>query len=71
MHAEWLRKGLRKPGKSNRGLAEHLGVTEETVERMLAAKRVFKAIEVYRIAEYLEEPTSPAEPAVRGKQRVK
>jgi plasmid maintenance system antidote protein VapI len=70
MHAEWLRKGLSKPGKSNRGLAEHLGVTEETVERLLAGKRVFKVIEVYQIAEYLEEPTPRAAPVV-NRQRIK
>lgn len=55
MYREWLRTGLAKPGKSGKGLARHLGVSEPVVSRMLSGKRKIKADELPAIAAYLEE----------------
>lgn len=54
MYRDWIRKGLEQKGKSNKGLARHLGVHDAVVSRMVHGKRPIKADELPRIAEYLE-----------------
>lgn len=56
MYKDWIRKGLEQKGKSNKGLARHLGVHDSVVSRMVRGKRPIKADELPRIAEYLELP---------------
>lgn len=56
MFVEWLRAGLDRPGKSQRGLADHLGVSESVVSRMLSGQRELKARELERIASYIGSP---------------
>jgi hypothetical protein len=55
LYLDWLRHGLRKPGKSGKGLATVLGVSESAVSRMLAGKRRFQLLELPKIAGYIEE----------------
>lgn len=51
---EWIKRGLKTPGKSQRGLAEALGIDPAGVNRLLKGTRILKAHEVQRIAAYLE-----------------
>jgi transcriptional regulator with XRE-family HTH domain len=55
LYLDWLQAGLRKPGKSGKGLAGVLGVSESAVSRLLAGKRRFQLLELPKIAGYLEE----------------
>ncbi|WP_245259729.1 S24 family peptidase [Methylopila sp. 73B] len=52
---EWLRQGLEKPGKSQSGLARHLGVAPAAINRALKGQREIKARELDAIATYLGE----------------
>jgi phage repressor protein C with HTH and peptisase S24 domain len=54
---DWIRDGLRKPGKTQKGLAEALGIDASQVTRLLKGERQLKVAELPRIAGYLEEPT--------------
>lgn len=54
MDLEWIRTGLRKPGKTQRGLAAALGVDASAVSRLLSGARQLKAAEIAIIARYLE-----------------
>ena len=56
MDVEWIRRGLEKPGKTQRGLAEKLGLDPAAVNRLLKGGRQLKADEVALISEYLESP---------------
>jgi transcriptional regulator with XRE-family HTH domain len=56
MYIEWLRTGLKRPGKSQRGLAKKLNVSESVVSRMLNGDRKLRADELDIIASYLGEP---------------
>jgi phage repressor protein C with HTH and peptisase S24 domain len=53
---QWIRDGLKKPGKTQKGLAEALGVDASQVTRLLKGDRQLKAAELPRIADYLDEP---------------
>lgn len=50
-----IRKGLEKPGKSQRGLAAALGIDPSAVNRMLAGTRQLKLSEVPKVEAYLNE----------------
>jgi phage repressor protein C with HTH and peptisase S24 domain len=53
----WIRRGLAKPGKSQRGLAQALGIDPAGVNRLLKGERQLKAAEIAEVARYLgEEP---------------
>lgn len=67
MDVEWIREGLQKPGKTQRGLAERLGIDPAAVTRILNGGRQIKASEVGPIAAYLEvgAPAGFQEPAPR------
>ena len=60
MDIDWIRQGLRKPGKTQRGLAAALGVDASAISRLLNGTRQLKAAEIALIARYLGE-TPPAE----------
>ena len=51
-----IRRGLRKPGKTQAGLARALGRAPSAINNLLAGKRRLRADEIARIARYLEEP---------------
>lgn len=53
--AEWLRRGIEKPGKSQAGLARALRKDPSAVHRMLHGKRRMQVPEVRLAARYLEE----------------
>lgn len=52
-----IRRGLEKPGKTQRGLAEAIGRDETVVSKILAARRLVKAKELPLISAYLELST--------------
>lgn len=56
MYIQWLRDGLNRPGKTQRGLAAKLNVSESVVSRMLKGERKILAAELDIIASYLGEP---------------
>ncbi|MGE5537311.1 MAG: LexA family transcriptional regulator [Gemmatimonas sp.] len=51
----WIRRGLGKPGKSQRGLATALGIDPAGVTRLLKGERQLKAAEIAKVASYLGE----------------
>jgi len=53
---DWIRRGLRKPGKTQAGLARALGRSPSAINNLLSGKRRLRADEIARIARYLEEP---------------
>lgn len=53
MDLEWIREGLKRPGKTQAGLAAKLGLNPSQVNRLLAGDRQLKAHEIQPIAEYL------------------
>lgn len=63
---EWIRQGLKEPGKSQKGLAEALHITQPQVSRLLTGHRRLKADEIDVIANYLgvKPPTAPPEKIV-------
>lgn len=56
MYRLWLRKGLEKPGKSQRGLAKVLKIDPMAVSRLVAGTRRFQLDELPKIAYYIDEP---------------
>jgi len=56
MDIDWIRKGLMKPGKSQRGLALALGVDASAVNRLLKGTRQLKAAEIEKAQIYLDAP---------------
>lgn len=58
----WLRAGLAKRGKTSKGLAAVLGVSEAGVSRMLNGKRRIQIDELRLIESYIEEPIPGREP---------
>lgn len=66
MYLEWLQRGLTKPGKSQAGLARHLGISKPVVSRMVSGERPLRGAEIVEIARYLGEPP----PTVSGIARA-
>lgn len=73
----WIREGLRKPGKTQRGLAIAMGIDPTGVNRMLRGKRDIKAAEIPKIRAYLEsrdpieaKPEGDAKPVDHSQQLV-
>lgn len=56
MFIEWLREGLKQPGKTQRGLADALGVAPSAVSRLLNRERELLASEIEKAAVYLGTP---------------
>jgi transcriptional regulator with XRE-family HTH domain len=57
MDLRWLRDAIKRSGKSQKGLAEVLGVHPSQVGRILKGERILKAREVEKIEAYLGIPT--------------
>lgn len=55
---DWLRKQLRADGKSQRGLASHLGRDPAAITHLLQGKRSVKADDISAIADYLGVPAA-------------
>lgn len=52
----WLREGLKKPGKSQSGLARHLKLDPSAVNKIVRSTRKLKSEEITSAARYLDEP---------------
>ncbi len=52
---EWIRRGLARTGKTQRGLADALGIDPAGVNRLLKGQRQLYAHELSKIADYLED----------------
>lgn len=63
-YVDWIRRGLAKSGKTQRGLARVLNVDYSVVSKILAKKRNLRADEIDTVAAYLDE--SPPGNAVSG-----
>lgn len=59
MELDWIRDGLEKPGKTQRGLASALGVDPSAISRLLAGTRQLRAAELPVVAAYLDSPIPP------------
>lgn len=59
-YIEWIREGLKAPGKTQAGLAQALGIAQPQVSRLLAGGRRLFVGEIEKIARYLGSPP-PAE----------
>ncbi|MCO4316314.1 XRE family transcriptional regulator [Phyllobacterium sp. 21LDTY02-6] len=64
-YLEWIKQGLAQPGKTQSGLAKHLGIAHPQITQLLQGKRSLKVSEPPKIAEYLElpDPFSEIRPA--------
>lgn len=60
LYLDWVRRGLDKPGKNQKGLGAAIGVSESVVSRLLAGKRRIQTAELSIISIYIDEPI-PAE----------
>lgn len=49
---DWFKNGLKQPGKSGAGLARHMGWDPSVPSKIASGKRLIKAPEVAKIAEY-------------------
>ena len=54
MELDWIRDGLAKPGKTQRGLATALGVDPSAISRLLAGTRQLRAAELPLVAAYMD-----------------
>lgn len=54
-YLDWLREGMKKAGKANKGLAQAMKKSESVVSRMLAGERKIHIGDVPAIAGYIEE----------------
>lgn len=59
MFVKWLAQGLEKSGKSQKGLAYRLGVSEPVISRMVSGAREIRLAEIPAIADYIEEDPPP------------
>lgn len=55
-YIDWIRGGLAVKGKTQYGLADHLGISHPQVSSLLKGNRKLKVNEIPIIAEYLEIP---------------
>jgi len=65
-YLDWIREGLKKPGKTQSGLARALGIAHPQITQLMKGDRRLKVDEVPKIAEYLEEPEPPMMVPIRG-----
>lgn len=54
MDVEAIRQGLKRPGKTQKGLADAMGVDPAAISRLLAGDRQLKAHEIPKVQAYLE-----------------
>ncbi|MGE0289296.1 MAG: LexA family protein [Bradyrhizobium sp.] len=68
---DWLKAGLKKAGKTQSGLAEHIGIPQSRISEMARGLREFKPEEIPPISEYLAEPPPDLNPVLQRGERVK
>ena len=52
MHSNWLKEGLKRSGKTQRGLAKALGIDPSNVSRLVAGKRRLMIDEIDTVIDY-------------------
>lgn len=52
----WIKEGCKQPGKSQRGLAERLGIDATGVNRLVHGRRKIDIMEIPIIIEYVGQP---------------
>lgn len=62
MDIDWIRDGLKRPGKTQRGLAKAMGIDASAVNRLLAGNRQLKASEIEKAQAYLQDLPPPSAP---------
>lgn len=62
MDIGWIRDGLKKPGKTQKGLAVALGVDPAAISRLLVGTRQLKAAEIEKAQIYLSGGSSLPQP---------
>lgn len=55
-YIDWVRKGLKQKGKTQTGLADHMGIAHPQISSLLKGTRQVKVSEIPKMAEYLELP---------------
>lgn len=53
-YIDWIRAGLKQPGKTQLGLARHLNIAHPQITQLLNGRRLLKLDEIPKIAAYLE-----------------
>ncbi len=61
MDMDWIKTGLKRPGKSQRGLAQALDIDPSGVSRLLSGDRNLKAAEIETVRRYLDLPMAAPE----------
>jgi hypothetical protein len=51
-YVEWIKSEFNRTGKKQKDLAKHLGVAHPQVSRLLSGKRLLKANEIEKVAEF-------------------
>ncbi len=71
-YIDWIRDGLKAEGKTQSGLAHHLGIAHPQISRLLKGARSIKVHELPKISEYLGSPVPGQEavPVTLRKQTV-
>lgn len=69
MTSTWIRERLVRLGRSQAGLARHLGLDASGVSRLLKGERQLKGAEAARIAAFLECPVEEVLEALAGGER--
>lgn len=69
-YIEWIKTGLSQPGKTQSGLAKHLGIAHPQITQLLQGKRSLKVSEPPKIAEYLELPDPFSNTTARPELRL-
>jgi transcriptional regulator with XRE-family HTH domain len=68
----WIKSGLKRTGKTQSGLADHLGVAHPQITQILKGSRAVKVSELPKIAEFIETntPVNFVEPPIRGDKEI-
>jgi transcriptional regulator with XRE-family HTH domain len=66
MYIDWIRAGLERPGKTQYGLADAMGVTPSIIVRLLSGRRRLRIEELPTISKYLGLPEPSGDSAFRG-----
>lgn len=69
-YVAWLTAGLKKPRKTQRGLAKAIGIEESAVSRVLSGERRLQAAEIQPAATYLEEKPPTVNPLVKDSSYI-
>jgi transcriptional regulator with XRE-family HTH domain len=68
IYLDWIRAGLKQAGKTQVGLAAHLGIAHPQITQLLKGKRNLKIAEIPKIADYLgiDPPKAEVIPITSG-----